>query len=139
MSKRLTERDIQSNRRPRNRDRLGVGRKRRKPNVCQPTLTDTHRKKFPYVFICTSRAKIVRTVVLPFSHHLNIFIPLIDAVNETWTLLCKTETHHNLHIFQMQYLRRLFGVTWKDRVCNEDVLYMARSRSMVALTRCRAA
>ena len=48
--------------------------------------------------------------------------------SEAWTLYSSQE--RKLHAFHMRCLRRLLGITWQDRVRNEDVLERAGTRSM---------
>ena len=48
--------------------------------------------------------------------------------SEAWTLYSSQE--RKLHAFHMRCLRRLLGITWQDRVRNEDILERAGVRSM---------
>ena len=48
--------------------------------------------------------------------------------SEAWTLYSSQE--RKLHTFHMRCLRRLLGITWQDRIRNEDVLERAGTRSM---------
>lgn len=51
--------------------------------------------------------------------------------SEAWTLYSRQE--HRLNAFHMRCLRRLLGITWQDRVTNNDVLARAGMPSMYAL------
>ena len=48
--------------------------------------------------------------------------------SEAWTLYSSQE--RKLHTFYMRCLRRLLGITWQDRIRNEDILERAGARSM---------
>ena len=48
--------------------------------------------------------------------------------SEAWTLYARQE--RRLNTFHMRCIRRLLGITWQDRVRNEEVLKRAGTRSM---------
>ena len=48
--------------------------------------------------------------------------------SEAWTLYSSQE--RKLNTFHMRCLRRLLGITWQDRIRNEDILERAGTRSM---------
>ena len=51
--------------------------------------------------------------------------------SEAWTLYSRQE--RRLNAFHLRCLRRLLGITWKDRVTNKDVLAQAGISSMFAM------
>ena len=51
--------------------------------------------------------------------------------SEAWTLYSRQE--HKLNAFHLRCLRRLLGITWRDRVTNIDVLAKAGMPSMFAI------
>ena len=55
--------------------------------------------------------------------------------SKTWTLYSKQEKR--LSAFHMRCLRRILGVTWQDRVSNNEVLQQAKMVSMTTLLRQR--
>ena len=55
--------------------------------------------------------------------------------SETWTLYAHQEKR--LSVFHMRCLRRILGITWSDRVTNNEVLERAKIPSMVTLLRQR--
>jgi hypothetical protein len=55
--------------------------------------------------------------------------------SETWTLYASQEKR--LSAFHMRCLRRILGITWSDRVTNNEVLQQAKIPSMVTLLRQR--
>ena len=55
--------------------------------------------------------------------------------SETWTLYASQE--RRLNTFHMRCLRRLLGITWQERVTNEEVLSRANIPSMYAILKQR--
>ena len=51
--------------------------------------------------------------------------------SETWTLMAYQE--NRLHVFHMRCLRKILGITWEDKVTNEDVLTRAGTSSMTTI------
>ena len=51
--------------------------------------------------------------------------------SETWTLMAYQE--NRLHAFHMRCLRKILGLTWEDKVTNEDVLTRADIPSMATI------
>ena len=51
--------------------------------------------------------------------------------SESWTLYSHQECR--LNAFHLRCLRRLLGITWKDRITNIDVLAMVGMPSMYAM------
>ena len=55
--------------------------------------------------------------------------------SETWTLYASQEKR--LSSFHMRCLRRILGISWKDRITNNEVLQRANMPSMITLLRQR--
>ncbi len=50
----------------------------------------------------------------------SLVIPVVIYASETWKMTEKMA--HTIDIFHQRCLRKLLGVTWKDKVSNEDIL-----------------
>ena len=55
--------------------------------------------------------------------------------SESWTTYARQE--RRLHVFHMRNLRRILGISWQDRVTNNEVLDRASVPSMYTLLRQR--
>ena len=53
--------------------------------------------------------------------------------SEAWTLMAHQE--NRLHVFHMRCLRKILGLTWEDKVTNEEVLTRAGITSMATIVK----